>query len=531
MMKMDAAVVSDPCVGRYDWFVKPFNFAFKLATGMLLTLAFVLGSSMVVMGSAPYAWAAWSYEGAVDTSWYTSSSDSYTLSTSAQLAGLSQLVDEGNTFEGKTITLSADIDISGCEWEPIGSPYDSTAFFGGVFDGKGHEITGLYINNTESTQALFGTVKGATIKNLTVRGEVTCAVDGAGIVAQATQSNLQDLTNYVNVQAIGTFSSNNTEKSYNGRAAGVVAYSIGMADEGGTYTYENLVNYGKIMATAPNGNAGVVGALMASSGTVFVLSKCVNYGDVYVSMAQNSGGLEDGVGGVLGATSSYGTYQVLNCGNEGNIFVNNNGSAGGLVGSIGGENSVVDGSYNTGSVTNMGTDFNEPTEEVPTAGGLISNFASTGGTISNNYSSGVVSSSSGYSAALVGASTEDLDAVAFNNYYVEGSSTGAFNDYQTGESWDTLLGGEAVSEEELAEKIDAETGVVAEPDLTNYTLTELTDAVEEEAADIIVPVETISSLEKALVALATLFVLVMGALYEFGLFRKRKQGGVRRAFS
>jgi hypothetical protein len=494
-----------------------------LFVGIILTAVL---SVTVIMPLRAYA--LWDYQGSVDTSWYNASSSSFSLSNAAQLAGLSKLVEEGNTFEGKIITLANDIDISGNEWEPIGDPYTSTLSFNGTFDGDGHEVSGLTINNTESNQALFGNISHATIKNLTVRGSVICSVNGAGIVANANQSNLSHLTNYATVQAIGTFSGSNTVKSYNGRAAGVVAYSIGMGDAGSEYTYDNLVNYGDISATAPDGNGGVIGAIMASDGNTFNVKNCYNYGDVYVSMAQNSGGVEDGVGGVIGTTSSYGTYHVDKCGNEGNIFVNNNGSAGGLIGSIRGENSTVSNSYNTGSVTSMGTEFNEPTDELPTAAGLISHFGSTGGSVTNNYSTGQVSASSGYSAALVGAASQAMESFAFNNYYLEGSSTGAFNDMETGDSWDSALAGESLSADALADKIDTENGGVKDLDMSNYTLTEIetVDVVDEEP-EIIVPSATITFEAKLAVLLAAIVLLIFGSFVEWQNFKRQREGGSR----
>lgn len=52
----------------------------------------------------------------VDTSWYddnTTDTDEFTISDSADLAGLAELVNEGNNFSGKTIKLGDDIDLGG----------------------------------------------------------------------------------------------------------------------------------------------------------------------------------------------------------------------------------------------------------------------------------------------------------------------------------------------------------------------------------------------------------------------------------
>ena len=102
----------------------------------------------------------------VDTSWYNESSSNFAISTTAQLAGLAQLVNEGNTFIGKTITLNADIDLGSKEWTPIGTSENP---FSGTFDGNGKTISNLTINQSSKTyQGLFGSIKGTNYNNILV---------------------------------------------------------------------------------------------------------------------------------------------------------------------------------------------------------------------------------------------------------------------------------------------------------------------------------------------------------------------------
>jgi hypothetical protein len=70
--------------------------------------------------------------------------------------------------------LDNDIDLCGYSWSPIGDG-GTQHYYGGVFDGQGHTVFNLYINDaTNRYRALFGYLtSGATIKNLTVRGSVT----------------------------------------------------------------------------------------------------------------------------------------------------------------------------------------------------------------------------------------------------------------------------------------------------------------------------------------------------------------------
>ena len=49
----------------------------------------------------------------VDAPWYASSETSFTISTAEELAQLAMLVNNGNDFAGKTVTLGDNIDLTG----------------------------------------------------------------------------------------------------------------------------------------------------------------------------------------------------------------------------------------------------------------------------------------------------------------------------------------------------------------------------------------------------------------------------------
>ena len=116
------------------------------------------------------AWGQINWIDEADINWYNDSESSFKISTPEQLAGLAQLVNGGNTFEGKTITLANDIvlnegvlkengELNGDgsnfkQWTPIGEGFqrsDTYLFFfqfKGTFDGNGHTVSGIYINNS-----------------------------------------------------------------------------------------------------------------------------------------------------------------------------------------------------------------------------------------------------------------------------------------------------------------------------------------------------------------------------------------------
>ena len=107
----------------------------------LMTVALLC---MVAQG----AWAAsgsWSDEDNRDTSWGTNyeSTSSFTISTAAQLAQLAYMVNNGQNFSGKTVTLGADIDLNAHYWVPIGCERSSYNTFNGTFDGALHTISGM----------------------------------------------------------------------------------------------------------------------------------------------------------------------------------------------------------------------------------------------------------------------------------------------------------------------------------------------------------------------------------------------------
>lgn len=137
-----------------------------------------------------------------DISWYIGNegASTYTLETAAQLFGFAALVNgtakdkDGKTipsknFNGRTINLADDIDVSGYEWIPIGysDGYTPTAF-AGTFNGDGHTVTLALDTIGKSYVGFFGYVTG-TVKNLTVDGSVKADATGsrtgyaAGVVA------------------------------------------------------------------------------------------------------------------------------------------------------------------------------------------------------------------------------------------------------------------------------------------------------------------------------------------------------------
>ena len=165
----------------------------KLIGSLLLILALcftLLPTAAFAEGTSVDNW-----DGSADTSWYTDheTDTEYRFTTAEQLAGLAQLVNDKTasvSFEGKTIYLDNDLDLSGCQWTPIGNGSNFGRYFAGTFDGQYHKITNLHHHSTGDElirNGLFGVVSdGGTLKNLLVIDADIASNDGsllAGILA------------------------------------------------------------------------------------------------------------------------------------------------------------------------------------------------------------------------------------------------------------------------------------------------------------------------------------------------------------
>ncbi len=137
------------------------------------------------------------WDGTVDTSWYNDSDTEFVIYTAEQLAGLAQLVNNGNSFSGKTIYLGNSIDLAQIHWTPIGITENNC--FSGTFDGNFFEIYGAKIVYAEARDSLngsglFGNVKNASLKNVGVVGYDYQAEGGragglCGVLHESTMSN------------------------------------------------------------------------------------------------------------------------------------------------------------------------------------------------------------------------------------------------------------------------------------------------------------------------------------------------------
>ena len=116
-------------------------------------LPVLLAAVLLLQLLAPVVWAA---EPAV-----------ITIRTAEDLAELSRNCSLDSWSQGKTVRLTADIDLTGTSFQAIPT-------FGGTFDGGGHTISGLSFTGSGNVQGLFRYLQtGGVVKDLTVTGNLS----------------------------------------------------------------------------------------------------------------------------------------------------------------------------------------------------------------------------------------------------------------------------------------------------------------------------------------------------------------------
>ena len=127
-----------------------------------------------------------------------SETDPYLISTSAQLAYLAQKVNGGEPYEGKYFRQTANFDLAGKKWTPIGNFPNE---FKGHFDGDNKEVYDLNVDITGSYAGLFGNIRNGSVKNVRIcSGSVKASLYYVGgIVGEFNYSTMENCTASVNV--------------------------------------------------------------------------------------------------------------------------------------------------------------------------------------------------------------------------------------------------------------------------------------------------------------------------------------------
>ena len=199
--------------------------------------------------------------------------------------------------------LTADIDLTGENWTPIGN---ASTIYTGTFDGAGYTISGMKIENATGYSGLFGNVTG-TVRDFTVTGTIT--ITGSEAVSKV------------------------------GGAVG----SLGIATAGGTVS--GVTSDVDITVTSGKGHiGGVVGSMMGDSEPT--VESCLYTGTITDNVDA------DCVAGVVAYIRS---GIIQNCANRGGVSVSGSGNVGGILGYGNNYEISIRSCYNTGTVTGSGT--------------------------------------------------------------------------------------------------------------------------------------------------------------------------------
>ena len=180
------------------------------------------------------------------------------ISTAANLAAFREQVNGGRDFAFQTITLTADINLSG-NWTPIGTNANQ---FHGVFNGDNRSITGLNVSGaTSDNRGLFGFIGAfATVKNLKLQN---VNVSGRNIVGALTGVNNGIVEN---IDVSGSVLGTGEVGALAGQNFGIIRESLVNGQVSGTNQIGGFVgsNFGLIEnadadATVPNTAGRIVG--------------------------------------------------------------------------------------------------------------------------------------------------------------------------------------------------------------------------------------------------------------------------------
>lgn len=211
------------------------------------------------------------WDGTVDTGWYDSRETAFHLSTPQQLAGLAQLVNNGNTFEGKKIYLDNDIFMNDesyqYEWTPIaysgkGESSVGERVFQGTFHGNCKTIYNLK-TGTSKSGGVFGCIgeKGA-VKCLNVSQGI---LNAGGCIANVNYGMISFCNNYSSTGDIGAVVGGICNNNYN------LVYGC--------------KNFGVVWGATPGGIVGCNKVALA------VVSQCSNHG--FVEATSEASGIID----------------------------------------------------------------------------------------------------------------------------------------------------------------------------------------------------------------------------------------------
>lgn len=251
------------------------------------------------------------------------------ISTADQLLALARDCRLDSWSQGRTVVLTADIDLTGCDFTGIPT-------FGGTLEGKGYTISGLTLSEEGSVQGLFRYIQqDAVVQNLHVAG----TVQPGGTRAE-----------------VGGLAGENAGTIRNCSFSGTVSGTSQIGGIAGSNTVTGLIS-GCTVGGSVYGTHFVGGIAGQNDG---VISGCTNNAAVNTTVSQNEVKLEDltltdllttengaditDIGGIAGSSAGV----VRACTNRGAVGYDHIGyNVGGIAGS---QTGYVEGCVNYGTV-------------------------------------------------------------------------------------------------------------------------------------------------------------------------------------
>lgn len=222
-----------------------------------------------------------------------SETNPYLLANVEDYNAFAAAVSAGDTMAGKFAKITVDL---GTTEAPITAPIGTVdKYFGGTLDGDNHTV--IVELNENAAVGLVSYLAGGTVKNVTVRGNVTRqtaskASYAGGIVGMITSAGgtVTNCANYATITA-----------PTNCYAGGIIGQTNGVA------TIANCVNYGSV--TAGRNVGGIIGG-SGLAGAKMTITDVTNHGAVT--------GSANYVGGIVGYINSKGNV-LTNCTNTGDV--------------------------------------------------------------------------------------------------------------------------------------------------------------------------------------------------------------------
>ena len=204
-----------------------------------------------------------------DPAHFSQDGDTYTIHTATGWDIFCDLIEEGETFSGKTVVLGDDISVT----RMAGSRTNS---FKGTFDGQEHTINANISGNTGG-EAVFSGIDGATIRNLTLSGSITGGQHCGALVGFASGTNtIENVNVTADVSLADSIAAN---KAHHGGVIGH-ALSSNTTLRGVVYSgtisskdfYSDIVNVGGLVGWADDATIKIENSVFDgtySGGTLF----------------------------------------------------------------------------------------------------------------------------------------------------------------------------------------------------------------------------------------------------------------------